>query len=113
MLLVAVRRPPGQLLRLPRQRGHQERLERAARLGHVRVRNEKLERNVDYLRASPFTRRSRLLVGGPIMHDKLFFSLAPEFQQQTAPASVRTSASRLANGLRLSPRPRSTASRTS
>jgi len=51
-------------------------------------RSEKLERNVDYLRAAPFTvKQEGFWVGGPILKDKLLFSVAPEWQQQSAPAS--------------------------
>ncbi|HEY8852616.1 MAG TPA: carboxypeptidase regulatory-like domain-containing protein, partial [Gemmatimonadaceae bacterium] len=51
-------------------------------------RSEKLERNVDYLRASPFTvKQEGFWLGGPIIKDRLLFSVAPEWQQQEAPAS--------------------------
>lgn len=51
-------------------------------------RSEKLERNVDYLRKAPFTvKQEGFWVGGPIIKDKLLFSVAPEWQQQSAPAS--------------------------
>jgi len=51
-------------------------------------RNESLERNIDYLRASPFTiKQEGFWLGGPILKDKLLFSVAPEWQQQEAPAS--------------------------
>jgi hypothetical protein len=56
--------------------------------GTYAVRNEKLERNVDYLRAAPFTQKQEgFWLGGPIIKDKIFFSVAPEFQQESAPAS--------------------------
>lgn len=55
--------------------------------GTYAMRNEKIERNVDYLRASPFSQKQEgFWIGGPIIRDKLFFSVAPEFQQQQAPA---------------------------
>jgi hypothetical protein len=51
-------------------------------------RTEKLERNVDYLRAAPFTvKQEGFWLGGPIIKDKLLFSVAPEWQQQNAPSS--------------------------
>lgn len=56
--------------------------------GTYAFRNEKMERDVSYLRAAPFTvKQEGFWIGGPIMRDKIFFSIAPEFQQQTAPAS--------------------------
>lgn len=56
--------------------------------GTYATRNEKMERNVDYLRAAPFTQSQYgFWVGGPVIRDKLLFSIAPEFQQQNAPAS--------------------------
>jgi len=55
--------------------------------GTFAVRNEKLERNVDYLRSSPFSQKQEgFWLGGPIVKNKVFFSIAPEFQQETAPA---------------------------
>lgn len=51
-------------------------------------RNERLERDIDYLRAAPFTvKQEGFWVGGPIIKDKLLFSVAPEWQQQSAPSS--------------------------
>jgi hypothetical protein len=51
-------------------------------------RSETLERNVDYLRKAPFTvKQEGFWVGGPIIKDRLLFSVAPEWQQQSAPAS--------------------------
>lgn len=51
-------------------------------------RNESLERNIDYLRAAPFTvKQEGFWLGGPIVKDKLLFSVAPEWQQQQQPAS--------------------------
>ena len=51
-------------------------------------RTEKLERNVDYLRKAPFTvKQEGFWLGGPIIKDKLLFSVAPEWQQQSAPSS--------------------------
>ncbi|HEX2692583.1 MAG TPA: carboxypeptidase regulatory-like domain-containing protein [Gemmatimonadaceae bacterium] len=51
-------------------------------------RTEKLERNVDYLRAAPFTQKQEgFWVGGPVIKDRLLFSIAPEWQQQNQPAS--------------------------
>ena len=45
-----------------------------------------MERNVSYLRASPFSQSQEgFWFGGPIIKDKLLFSFAPEFQQQNAP----------------------------
>ncbi len=56
--------------------------------GTFAVRNEKLERNVDYLRASPFSQKQEgFWIGGPLVKNKIFFSIAPEFQQESAPAS--------------------------
>lgn len=52
------------------------------------TRNERFERSVDYLRASPFTQsQAGFWLGGPIIRDKIFFSVAPEFQKQNQPAS--------------------------
>lgn len=52
------------------------------------TRNEKMERNVDYLRNVPFTRSQEgFWLGGPIIKDRLLFSVAPEWQQQNTPAS--------------------------
>ena len=52
------------------------------------TRNEKLERDISYLRAAPFTTKQEgFWLGGPIIKDKLLFSVAPEWQQQEAPAS--------------------------
>lgn len=51
-------------------------------------RSEKLERDVDYLRAAPFTvKQEGFWLGGPIIKDRLLFSVAPEWQQQNAPSS--------------------------
>jgi hypothetical protein len=51
-------------------------------------RNEKLERNIDYLRAAPFQQRQEgFWIGGPVIKDRLLFSVAPEWQQQNQPAS--------------------------
>ncbi len=51
------------------------------------TRNEKMERNVAYLRSAPFTQTQEgCWLGGPIVRDKLLFSVAPEFQQQNQPA---------------------------
>jgi hypothetical protein len=51
-------------------------------------RTEKLERNVDYLRAAPFTQKQEgFWLGGPVIKDRLLFSVAPEWQQQNQPAS--------------------------
>jgi hypothetical protein len=56
--------------------------------GTYATRSEKLERNVPYLRAAPFTQTQEgFWVGGPIIRDKLLFSVAPEFQQQNQPQS--------------------------
>jgi len=56
--------------------------------GTYAVRNEKLERNVDYLRAAPFSQKQEgFWLGGPIVKNKILFSVAPEFQQESAPAS--------------------------
>jgi hypothetical protein len=55
--------------------------------GTYATRNEKMERNVDYLRAAPFTQSQEgFWMGGPIIRDKLLFSVAPEFQQRNEPA---------------------------
>jgi hypothetical protein len=54
--------------------------------GTYSTRNEKMERNVSYLRSSPFSQSQEgFWFGGPIIRDKLLFSIAPEFQQQNAP----------------------------
>jgi hypothetical protein len=51
-------------------------------------RNEQLERNIDYLRAAPFSvKQEGFWLGGPIIKDRLLFSVAPEWQQQEQPAS--------------------------
>ncbi|MEA2706606.1 MAG: hypothetical protein QOH22_1394, partial [Gemmatimonadaceae bacterium] len=51
-------------------------------------RSEKLERNIDYLRAAPFNvKQEGFWLGGPIIRDRLLFSVAPEWQQQEQPAS--------------------------
>jgi Carboxypeptidase regulatory-like domain len=51
-------------------------------------RSEKLERNIDYLRAAPFNvKQEGFWLGGPIIKDRLLFSVAPEWQQQEQPAS--------------------------
>ena len=56
--------------------------------GTYATRSEKLERDVAYLRAAPFKQTQEgFWIGGPIIRDKLLFSLAPEFQQQSAPQS--------------------------
>ena len=56
--------------------------------GTYATRSEKLERNVPYLRAAPFTQTQEgFWIGGPIIKDKLFFSIAPEFQQQNQPSN--------------------------
>src|SRR5262249_37107657 len=50
--------------------------------------NEKLERTVPSLRSSPFDQTQfGFWLGGPIVRDKVFFSVAPEFQRQNQPAS--------------------------
>lgn len=52
------------------------------------TRSEKYERDVAYLRDAPFTQSQYgFWVGGPIITDKLQFSIAPEFQKQNQPAS--------------------------
>jgi hypothetical protein len=54
--------------------------------GTYSTRNEKLERDVSYLRSSPFKQSQEgFWFGGPIIKDKLLFSVAPEFQQQESP----------------------------
>jgi hypothetical protein len=51
-------------------------------------RSERLERDISYLRAAPFTvKQEGFWLGGPILKDKLLFSVAPEWQQQNQPAS--------------------------
>jgi hypothetical protein len=56
--------------------------------GTFATRSEKLERDVPYLRNAPFTQKQEgFWFGGPIIKDKLLFSFAPEFQQQSAPQS--------------------------
>ncbi len=52
------------------------------------TRNEKMERNVPYLRNVPFTRSQEgFWLGGPVIKDHLLFSVAPEWQQQNTPAA--------------------------
>jgi hypothetical protein len=56
--------------------------------GTFAVRNEKLERDVDYLRKAPFSQKQEGFgLGGPIVRDHLFFFVAPEFQQESQPQS--------------------------
>jgi hypothetical protein len=56
--------------------------------GTYAFRNEQLERNLDFIRASPFkVAQQGFWIGGPVMKDRIFFSIAPEFQQQSAPQS--------------------------
>jgi len=51
-------------------------------------RSEKLERDIDYLRAAPFNvKQEGFWLGGPIIKDRLLFSVAPEWQQQNQPAA--------------------------
>jgi hypothetical protein len=51
------------------------------------TRNEKYERNVPYLRDAPFKQSQYgFWVGGPIIQDKIQFSIAPEWQTQSQPA---------------------------
>jgi hypothetical protein len=52
------------------------------------TRNEKYERNVSYLRDAPFKQSQYgFWLGGPIVKDKIQFSIAPEWQTQSQPAS--------------------------
>jgi hypothetical protein len=52
------------------------------------TRNEKYERNVAYLRDAPFKQSQYgFWLGGPIVKDKIQFSVAPEFQTQSQPAA--------------------------
>ncbi|MDB4880505.1 MAG: putative oar protein, partial [Gemmatimonadetes bacterium] len=52
------------------------------------TRNEKLQRDVAFLRDAPFKQSQYgFWVGGPIIRDRLQFSIAPEFQTQNTPAS--------------------------
>jgi len=54
--------------------------------GTYSTRTEKFERDVPYLRNAPFNQSQEgFWFGGPIIKDKLLFSIAPEFQQQKAP----------------------------
>jgi len=56
--------------------------------GSIVFRNEKMERDIDYLRKAPFTQKQQgFWIGGPIIKDKIFFSISPEFQQKSQPAS--------------------------
>ncbi len=51
-------------------------------------RSEQTERNVPYLRSAPFNvKQEGFWMGGPILKDKIFFSVAPEFQQRQTPQS--------------------------
>ena len=52
------------------------------------TRSEKYERDVAYLRDAPFKQSQYgFWLGGPIVRDKILFSVAPEFQTQNQPAS--------------------------
>lgn len=54
--------------------------------GSYSTRNEKMERNVPYLRNAPFSQSQEgFWFGGPIVRDRVLFSIAPEFQQQRSP----------------------------
>lgn len=51
-------------------------------------RDEKMERNVPYLRSAPFTQsQSGFTVGGPIIQDKLHYLVSAELQNKGTPAS--------------------------
>ncbi|MDQ6635106.1 MAG: carboxypeptidase regulatory-like domain-containing protein [Gemmatimonadota bacterium] len=53
------------------------------------TRNQHLERNVAYLQDAPFKQSQYgFWVGGPIIKDKLHFSIAPEWQTQSQPVSA-------------------------
>jgi hypothetical protein len=57
--------------------------------GTYSFRNQDLQRNVPYLRSAPFSQAQEgFWFGGPIIKDKLLFSIAPEFQQETAPSTA-------------------------
>jgi hypothetical protein len=52
------------------------------------TRNQHYERNVSYLQDAPFKQSQYgFWAGGPVIKDKLQFSIAPEWQTQSAPAS--------------------------
>src|SRR5438045_77385 len=54
--------------------------------GTYAYRSEKIERNVAFLRNAPFNvKQEGFWIGGPVMKDRIFFSIAPEFQQRQAP----------------------------
>lgn len=53
------------------------------------TRNEKFERDVPYIRNAPFKQSQYgFSLGGPIVHDKIQFFIAPEFQTQSSPTSA-------------------------
>lgn len=54
----------------------------------VYARNEQLARDVEYLRASPYDRAQfGFTVAGPLVHDRVHFFVASEFQRLHSPAS--------------------------
>jgi hypothetical protein len=53
------------------------------------TRNQHLERNVSYLQDAPFKQSQYgFWMGGPIIKDKLQFSIAPEWQTQSSPVAA-------------------------
>ncbi len=57
--------------------------------GTYSFRNQDFARDVPLIRNAPFTQAQEgFWFGGPIIKDKLLFSIAPEFQQQTQPSTA-------------------------
>ncbi len=57
--------------------------------GTYSFRNQDFARDVPFIRNAPFSQAQEgFWFGGPIVKDKLLFSIAPEFQQQTQPSTA-------------------------
>ena len=57
--------------------------------GTYSFRNQDFARDVPFIRNAPFSQAQEgFWFGGPIVKDKLLFSFAPEFQQQTQPSTA-------------------------